>query len=125
MAQELILLNGIEIVQPDEMVGMEFETTFTQDSTRTQVGVAWFSPMFTVESYALKWSSLTLAEAQTILQIVAKGNKFQMHYPSAVYGTWRTDLFQVGKGSTSWTCVTTGGELIENLAFNVMGVNPI
>ena len=80
MAQEKITFNSVEIKQPEKGLGYSFETTYTDDSTRVQSGVLHTTPLFTVESfsYSAKW--LTIAEMKTILQIVAKGRYFKMHY---------------------------------------------
>ena len=127
MAQQYITIAGVQIVQPDEMVGFSFESTYTEDSGRVQSGSAVVSPMYTVEAYALKWSSLTLTEASQILKAgdLVRGKKFAMHYPSAVTGDWTTKQFYVGQGTMSWSRMNMGDELIEGLSFNVIGVEPI
>lgn len=123
--QEKITINGTVIRQPDTGLAFDFETTYTEDSTRVQSGVGHFTPMFTVEAFGYEASGLTKAEMYTILQLVAKGGNFQLHYYSPYYGTWRTDTFYVGKGSLKIGSLIEDGELFDSLSFNMIGVNPI
>ena len=125
MAQNYITINGVKIKQPDEGLGYSFETTYTSDSTRVQSGAMHATPMFTVESFSYAASYLTIAEMQTILQKVAKGGNFTLHYFSPYYGQWRNDTFYVGKGSLEIGRLTEGGEYFDSLSFNMVGVNPI
>ncbi len=119
------LINGTLIKQPDEGLGYSFETTYTEDSTRVQTGEGFFTPLFTVESFAYKATRLTLREMSTILQMVAKGQFFDFTYMSPYYGGWRTDQFYVGKGSLNigWFNETTGH--YDELSMNIIGRNPI
>lgn len=125
MAQNYITINGAKIKQPDEGLGYSFETTYTSDSTRVQSGAMHATPMFTVESFSYAASYLTIAEMQTILQKVAKGGSFTLHYFSPYYGQWRDDTFYVGKGSLEIGRLTEDGEYFDSLSFNMVGVNPI
>lgn len=123
--QEKITFNDIAIKQPDEGLKYDFETTYTDDSTRVQSGVLHSTPLFTVESFGYSSSNLTIEEMKTILQIVAKGKRFKMHYFSPYYGKWRDDTFYVGKGSLSIGTLRQDKERFKSLSFNVVGVNPI
>lgn len=125
MEQEKITFNGVAIKQPDKGLGYDFETTYTEDSTRVQSGVLHSTPLFTVESFSYSASWLTIQEMKQILQIVAKGKSFQMHYFSPYYGKWRDDTFYVGKGSLSIGILRKDKEMFESLSFNIVGVNPI
>lgn len=123
--QNRITFNGIEIKQPDEGLGYDFETTYTSDSTRVQSGVGHFTSLFTVESFSYTATYLTKPEMAQILQIVAKGKNFNMYYFSPYYGIWRTDIFYVGKGSLSIGRLINDKERFKSLSFNIIGVNPI
>jgi len=131
MAQEFIKMRPVSasswtvIRQPDEDMGYSFETTYREDSARNYHGVMAETPLFTVESFSYAASDLTVAEMSEILQIVAKGGRFQMHYFSPYYGAWRDDLFYVGKGSLSIGQLDKDNGLFNSLSFNVVGVNPI
>ena len=125
MAQDYIKINGTQICQPDEGLGYDFETTYSEDSIRVQSGVLHATPLFTVEAFSYSASYLTVAEMKTILQAVAKGATFTLHYFSPYYGTWRDDEFYVGKGSLSVGRLNESGEIYDSLSFNMIGVNPI
>ena len=125
MAQEYIKLNGTIIRQPDEGLGYDFETTYTEDSTRMMNGKLYASAMFTVESFSYSATYLTQEEMSTILQIVALGKPFTLHYMSPYYGTWRDGSFYVGKGSLSVGRWNEAEERYDSLSFNMIGVDPI
>lgn len=125
MAQDLYKINSTVIHQPDEGMGYDFETTFTEDSTRVQSGTGHFTPLFTVEALSYEASFVTVAEMSTILQAVAKGQTFTLHYWSPYYGAWRDDTFYVGKGSLKIGILCEGGEYYDSLSFNMIGVNPL
>lgn len=123
--QNKIKINGIEIWQPDEGLQNSFETTYSEDSTRVQSGVAHFTPLFTVEQYGYTATHIPTTEASVILQQIAKGNAFTLHYFSPIYGIWRNDLFRVGKGQCSIGSLEENGEYLSSLSFNMTGENPI
>ena len=125
MAQEYIKMNGEIIAQPDEGLGYDFETTYTEDSTRVQSGKLHASAMFTVESLSYKASWLSAAEASRILRIVDKGRPFTLHYFSLHYGAWRDGRFYVGKGSLVIGRLNESAEMVDELSFNMIGVDPI
>ena len=123
--QEYIKLNGVLIRQPDEGLGYEFETTYTEDTTRTMDGTLYSGAMFTVESFSYEASWLTQEEMSAILQIVAKGAPFTLRYLSPYDGRWRDGRFYVGKGSLSVGRWNEAEERYEKLSFNMIGVDPI
>ena len=122
--QEYIKMNGIIIKQPNEKMSYNFATTYSEDSTRTQLGTGQFTPLFTVEQWGYAATGLTVAEMRTILQIVAKGKNFTLHYFSPYYGEWRDDTFYVGQGSLSVQSLREDSEYYDTISFN-MQVNPI
>lgn len=125
MSQELLKINNTIIRQPDTGLSYGFETTYTEDSGRVQDGTMYETPMFTVEAFGYTASLLTKTEMSTILQIIAKGQRFTLHYLSPYYGTWRDDSFYVGKGSLSVGSWNESEELYESLSFDMIGVNPL
>ena len=125
MAQQYITLNGTVIRQPDTGLGFDFETTYTEDSTRMMNGTLYANRMYTVESFSYTASWLTQEEMAQILQIVAKGDVFTLHYLSPYYGTWRDGRFYVGKGSLTVGRWNEDDERYESLSFNMIGVDPI
>ena len=125
MAQEYVKINGVVICQPDEGLGYDFETTYTADTTRTQDGVLHPSAMFTVESLSYTATNISSADAKSILQYIAKGQPFTLHYFSPYYGVWRDDSFYVGRGNLSIKRLNTASETFDSLSFQMTGVHPI
>lgn len=125
MAQDYIKLNGTVIAQPDEGLGYDFETTYTEDSTRVQSGKLHASAMFTVESLSYKATYITAEEASAILRIVDSGRPFTLHYYSLHYGAWRDGRFYVGKGTLSVGRLNERDETVDELSFNMIGVDPL
>lgn len=123
--QDYIKMNGVVIYQPDEGLGYDFETTYTEDSTRVQSGVMHATAMFTVEAFRYEATWVPAGRMREILQIIAKGSPFTLHYFSPYYGQWRDDSFYVSKGSLSIGRLEYRQEVFEDLSFNMVGVNPI
>lgn len=123
--QDKIMINGVEIYQPDNDLGSSFETTFTQDSGRVQSGVMHATPMFTVEQFSYVATDIPVAEATKILQMIVHGRPFTLHYFSPYYGNWRNDTFRVGRGSLSIGSLKENKEKLTSLSFNMTGDNPI
>ena len=125
MAQNYIKIDDVYIKQPNTGLGYSFETTYSEDTTRTQDGILHASPLFTVESFSYKATHVTVEEMSVILQKIANGRYFTLHYFSPYWGMWRDDLFYVGKGSLSIGRLNEDGEYYDELSFNMIGVNPI
>ena len=125
MAQEYIRMNCIKIRQPDTGIAWNTETTYGQGSGRSMLGVAQVSPLFTVEALGYTATGVTAAEMKQILQIIAKGNIFNLHYFSPYFGEWRTDEFYVGKGDLSVRSLRESKETYDSISFQMTGVNPI
>ena len=123
--QRKIKINDADIWQPDRGLGSSFETTYTEDSTRSQDGVGHFTPLFTVEQFSYSAKNIPISEASQILRAVAHGEPFSLYYFSPYYGAWRTDTFYVGKGSLSIGTLAENQEYLDSLSFNMTGVNPI
>lgn len=123
--QDKIRINGIEIFQPDEGLKNSFETTYSEDSTRLQNGEANFVPLFTVEQFSYSATDIPVADASVILQQVIKGEKFELHYFSPYYGTWRDGMFRVGQGQFSIGTVEEDEERLSSLSFNMTGEKPL
>lgn len=123
--QEKIKINGIEIFQPDEGLQYAFETTYTSDSTRVQTGSARFTPMFTVEQLGYTATDIPADKASEILQMIATGHSFTLHYFSTYYGTWRDGKFRVGKGQLAIGSLKEGEEKLTSLSFNMTGEEPL
>lgn len=125
MAQQKLMMNSTEVWQPDSGLGYNFETTYTQDATRTQDGIGHFTPLFTVEQLGYSATNIPQQEATKILRIIDKGGRFTLHYFSLHYGQWRDDVFYVGQGNCSIGSLEEGTEYLSSLSFNMTGVNPV
>lgn len=123
MAQEKITIDNYSAVQPTQF-DWSFETTSTSDSGRAMSGAAYITPMFTVESYAVSYENLTVAQCQAILNIIVQRpgkSYFTLHYFSPFYGTWRTGTFYVGQGSLKVRTLKEGNERIQSISCNFVG----
>lgn len=125
MAQQKIDINNVGIWQPDNNLAYTFESTYTNDSTRTQDGGGHFTPLFTVEQLGYSATGIPVAEATKILQQIAKGATFTLHYYSLYYGAWRDGEFYVGQGNCAIGTLEDGGERLSSLEFNMTGVKPL
>lgn len=125
MAQEKIKINNTVIYQPDEDLGYDFETTYSEDTTRVISGKLNATPLFTVERLSYSASNIPAADAATILQKIAKGQKYDLYYFSPYYGTWRTAKFYTPSGAISIKRVKQNDEWYSSLSFSMTGVNPI
>ena len=127
MAQERITIDGWGAVQP-ETFDWNFETTSTQDSGRAMSGTMYDTPMFTVESFAVKYNELTISQASALLQALVKRPSkpyFSLHYFSPYYGTWRTAQFSVSTGSLRIKTLKNNREKIKEITCNFVGREPI
>lgn len=125
MAQDKIKMNNTVIRQPDTGLAYNFETTYTSDTTRSQNGTLYAPAVFTVESLGYTATGLTKSEMSQILQIIAHGEPFSLHYFSPYYGAWKTNNFYVGKGSLSIGALNEADETFDELSFNMIGISPI
>lgn len=123
--QDSIKMNGKEIYQPDEGLGYSFESTYTEDSTRLQTGALNAVPMFTVEQFSYQATDVPIDKATEILQIIAKGYPFTLHYFSVYYGVWRDGTFRVGKGSLAIGSLEENNTKLSSLSFNLTGDEPL
>ena len=123
--QELIKINGTVIKQPDEGLGYGFETTYSADSTRVQSGAGHFTPIYTVESFTYTATNLTKDEMKTVLQFVAKGGRFTLHYFSPYFGEWRDAEFFVKRGTLTIGRLNESEERFEKISFSMQGVETV
>lgn len=116
---------AVKIFQPDEGLGYDFETTYTEDTDRLQNGVLYLRPMFTVEALSYKATNVPTVEVAAILSFIARGNPFYLHYFSPLTSSWTTKQFYVGKGSLSIGRLTDNNSYFDEISFQMTGVNPI
>ena len=121
--QNKITLDGVVVKQPDEFEP-NWATTYTTDSGRPMSGKAIISPLFTVESFSVKFTELKPNEAKTILQaIIPRPSKpyFQLHYYSWYYGTWKTGEFYVGDGTMKCRTLKENAERLQEITCDFVG----
>lgn len=124
MAQKKYLINGVEIFQPDEDLGWDFETTYTADSTRTQDGEGHFTEMFTIESFQYQASHVPVAEWTKISQMIV-GKKFDLYTWNPHFGKWMTHRCYVGKGSLVIKSLEEDREHYSSISFNMVDNVPL
>ncbi len=123
--QERMMMNGIEIWQPDTGLKYSTETTFTEGSVRAMNGIGYFDPLFTVEQLGYVATNVPQPEVTKILQIIDNAKKFNLHYFSMHYGKWKDAVFFVGKGEYDVASWKVGEERVKSLSFNMTGIYPL
>ena len=126
MEQDYIKFNDVMIPQPDsDGYTVQIATTSTEDSDRTQDLVMHNTPIGSVQSYGLKWSYLNKAEVALILGQVLNRSSFKVHYFDVVSATWKDADFYASNFNITPIDLTTSSEVIDELSFNIVGVNPV
>lgn len=124
MTQQKYLINGVEIWQPDQDLDWNYETTYTEDSTRTQDGVGHFTEMFTTESFAYQASHVPVAEWAKMAQMII-GRKFDLYAWNPYFGRWMTMRCYVGKGTLNIGTLEEGHERYSSISFNMVDIHPL
>lgn len=126
MAQEQLKFNGIVMPWPDENgYTVQITTTSTDDSDRTQDLVMHNTPIGSVGSYGLKWSDLTKEEVALILSQVLDKPSFSAHYFDVKTATWKDANFYATTFNVTPINLKESEERIEEISFNIIGINPI
>lgn len=124
MAQQKYLINGIEIFQPDQDLSWNFETTYTEDSSRTQDGIGHFTEMFTTESFQYQASHVPVSEWSKMSRMIV-GKKFDLYAWNPHFGRWKTHRCYVGQGSLNIGTLEENGEYYSSISFNMVDINPL
>lgn len=126
MAQEQLKFNGIVMPWPDEDgYTVQIATTSTDDSDRTQDLVMHNTPIGSVGSYGLKWSDLTKEEVALILSQVLDKPSFSAHYFDVKTAKWKDANFYATTFNVTPINLKESEERIEEISFNIIGINPI
>lgn len=124
--QQKIKFNGIEVVIPDEDgYQISIATTSSEGSGRTMKGKMKNSPLFTVEAYNLKWTDISTADCAIILQQVVGKSEFDFYHYNVYKCRWETGKFYASNFNLPVCSLVEGSERIDELSFQVTGVNPI
>lgn len=124
MAQQKYKINDVEIWQPDQDLAWNFETTYTEDSTRTQDGEGHFTEMFTTESFQYQASHVPVTEWSKISKMIV-GKKFNLYAWNPHFGKWRTHRCYVGQGSMNVGTLEEGCERYSSISFNMVDIKPL
>lgn len=131
MAQDTIKMGTtsgslVEIWQPEEGLKYSFVTTYEKSRDVAITGSIYGEPLFTRYQLGYSAKCVPVQAARTILQMIAKGRNFYLHYWSPYHGAWRTDLFSCGQSQDiTIGTLEEGFEYYETLSFNMTGVDAL
>ena len=109
----------------DDGYTINFATTSTQNSGRTMRGVMNNVPLFTVESYNLRWANLPTADVSAILTQVMGKSGFNFYHYNIYKARWETGVFYAANFNSPALSLKEGNEKVKELTFQVTGVNPV
>lgn len=121
---DLYMIDGEVIRQPDEDTPFNWETTYSEDTSRSYTGTMYINPLFTVIQVPYRATELTEAEMSQILRKII-GRKFLFHYHSPYDGCWRDDYFYVGKGEAVLGQFNKNTATYSSLSFNATRIDTI
>lgn len=104
---------------------LAFATTSTSNSGRTMRGNMVNSPLFTVESYTLKWTNIFASDVSSILAEVMGRSYFNFYHYNIYRDRWETGEFYVANINTPIISLVEGREKVKELSFKVTAINPI
>lgn len=126
MAQQRIKFN--EYTPPnvsDDGYTVNIATTSSQNSGRTMRGVMNNVPLFTVESYNLRWVNISAADVSAILSQVVGKSGFNFYHYNIYRARWETGVFYAANFNSPVLSLKEGNEKIKELTFQVTGENPL
>lgn len=126
MAQNHLRFGTYEAPDPDEDgYQLEFATTSTESSGRTQRGNMINAPMFTVEAYNLKWTDLSAVIVKNILAQIMGKSSFNFYHYNVYKAQWEWGEFYVSNISSPFYRLNENKEKVNELSFQVTGINPV
>lgn len=126
MAQNHLRFGTYEAPDPDEDgYQLEFATTSTESSGRTQRGNMINTPMFTVEAYNLKWTDLSAVIVKNILAQIMGKSSFNFYHYNVYKAQWEWGEFYVSNISSPFYRLNENKEKVNELSFQVTGINPV
>lgn len=124
--QQNVKFNGIEVATLDEDgYQVSIATTSSESSRRTLKGRMKNSPLFTVEAYNLKWTDISAGDCSVILQQVVGKSEFDFYHYNVYKTRWETGKFYASNFNLPVYSLVEGCERVDELSFQVTGVNPI
>lgn len=126
MAQQHLMLGTYQPPDVDEDgYQVQFATTSTASSGRTQRGNMINTTMFTVEAYSLKWTNISAVDVKKILEQVMGKNSFSFYHFNVYKGIWETGEFYVANINSPFLRLNDGSETVSELSFQVTATNPL
>lgn len=126
MAQQHLMLGTYQPPDVDEDgYQVQFATTSTSSSGRTQRGNMINTTMFTVEAYSLKWTNISAVAVKKILEQVMGKNSFSFYHFNVYKGIWETGEFYVANINSPFLRLNDGSETVSELSFQVTATNPL
>lgn len=126
MAQQHLMLGTYQPPDVDEDgYQVQFATTSTASSGRTQRGNMINTTMFTVEAYSLKWTNISAVAVKKILEQVMGKNSFSFYHFNVYSCQWEEGEFYVANINSPFYSLEDGEERVEELSFQVTGINPV
>lgn len=126
MAQQHLRFGTYEPPDPDEDgYQVQFATTSTLSSGRTQRGNMINTAMFTVEAYSLKWTDIPASAVKNILSQVMGKNSFSFYHFNVYKGEWETGEFYVANINSPFYLLKENEERVSELSFQVTAINPL
>lgn len=126
MAQQHLMLGTYQPPDVDEDgYQVQFATTSTASSGRTQRGNMINTTMFTVEAYSLKWTNISAVAVKKILEQIMGKNSFSFYHFNVYSCQWEEGEFYVANINSPFYSLEDGEERVEELSFQVTGINPV
>lgn len=126
MAQQRIKFN--DYTPPnvsDDGYTVNIATTSSQNSGRTMRGVMNNVPLFTVESYNLRWVNISATDVSAILSQVVGKSGFNFYHYNIYRARWETGVFYAANFNSPVLSLKEGNEKVKELTFQVTGENPL
>lgn len=121
---KLFQIEDAEIEQPTSY-GVQFATTSTDDSDRTQDLEMHNTPIGTIGSYSMEWNYIKTSDASKILRLVLNKSQFKLHYYDLYKDEWKDGYFYASNFSVTPLSLAEDYKYIDSLSFNVIGVKPV
>lgn len=126
MSQEKIKFNNYIPPNPDnDGYTASIATTSTPNSGRTMRGYMNNVPLFSTESYNLKWTNISANDASKILKEVVNKAGFMFNHYNLYSGKWENKRFYAANFNSPFISLKDGVEKVKQLSFQVTGEAPI
>lgn len=126
MTQKHLMFGTYEAPDPDDDgYQVEFATTSTESSGRTQRGNMINTTMFTIEAYNLKWTDVPATVVKNILSQIMGKDSFDFYHFNVYKARWETGKFYVANISSPFYRLNEGKERVNELSFQVTAINPL